>query len=148
MSIVNVNSASPCVERHPHWFPLDQCSRINQHPVHVPVIWILTGIKRYSFTVESDLARSAISGWYWYQVKSATTDGVREVSFSVLIVGVEIVFPVAKWNYIKIKYNNNIILRNSVPLERKFSSCIYIIGDVLDQITHRYNMQSIWICRS
>ena len=83
----------PRVEGYPNGLPLYESSWVDMHPVNKPSVRVLARLKGHPFAIEDHLGYATIGLRNGGQMKPASVDGVREICFRVLIIGIEEVFP-------------------------------------------------------
>ena len=83
----------PRVEGYPNRLPLYESSWVDVHPVDKPSVRVLVRFKGHPFAVEGHLGYATIGLRNGDQMEAASVDGVREICFWVLIIGIEKVFP-------------------------------------------------------
>ena len=81
------------MEGYPNGLPLYESSWVDVHPVDKPSVWVLARFKGHPFAVEGHLGYATIGLGNRGQVEAASVNGVREICFWVLIIGIEKVFP-------------------------------------------------------
>ena len=84
------------MEGHPRRLALGQGWRVHMQPVHIPVIWVLTALECDLFPIKSNFPRVSVGIRYGHQVESTSIYWRWQVHLSVVVIGVEEIFPVGR----------------------------------------------------